>query len=145
MEEVAIDAVAGERLIVYAAGGESASAVAEAVRAADVRLRGLSQVQLTEGIVALVRAGAGVSILADWAAAPYVADGSLAAVPIRGEAFARTWMAVTLADAADSTYTTAFAEMLAASPPVAARPVARPHLGRVASGVAAAAGAAEDA
>lgn len=66
-----------------------------------LRPRGLkpartTQVRLTEAMVELVRAGMGVAVLARWAVAREIEDGTLVAIPLTARGFSRTWSAATL-------------------------------------------------
>jgi LysR family transcriptional regulator for metE and metH len=124
--EAAIDvaALAGEHLIVYGGAEVTRGTAARAVRQAGVRFRRVSRLHLTEAIVELVRAGTGVSILADWSIAPYVhaavdgapVEGALRAVPIRGPAFQCEWHAAMLAGERPP-YVAGFAALLATHAP----------------------------
>ena len=61
---------------------------------AGVNPRAIEPVQLTEAIVELVRAGLGVAVLARWAVAPYLHDGTLRAVKVTPDGLRRMWKAV---------------------------------------------------
>ena len=62
-----------------------------------------TRVELVEAIVELIKAGFGTSMLARWAMAPHLRDGSLAAVRLGPEGLAIRWHAVIrLADPPDS-------------------------------------------
>lgn len=62
-----------------------------------VPFRRVSQVQLPEAVIDLVRAGYGCAIFSRWAVEPEVADGSLLAKPLGPEGFDLDWWAVTRA------------------------------------------------
>lgn len=49
----------------------------------------------TEGAIGMVRAGLGVTTMARWAAAPYLSQGGLSAVPVTADGVRRTWYAAT--------------------------------------------------
>jgi LysR family transcriptional regulator for metE and metH len=53
--------------------------------------RRVQQVPLTEAIIALVRAGLGVSVLTRWAVEPQLRDGSLVALPLGPRGVVRPW------------------------------------------------------
>jgi LysR family transcriptional regulator for metE and metH len=63
---------------------------------AGVTPRQVSQVELTEAIVELVRAGLGVGVLARWAVAPHVGLGVVETVRIGESGLHREWSAVAL-------------------------------------------------
>lgn len=114
---VDVAALAGEHLIIYGGPGVTRSPAASAVRRADVRFRRVTRLHLTEAIVELVRAGTGVSVLADWTIAPHVQDGTLRAVPIDGPAFRCELHAAMRADGGRPPYVDAFAALIATHGP----------------------------
>jgi LysR family transcriptional regulator for metE and metH len=73
-------------------------------------------VALTEAIVELAKAGLGVGVLADWAAAPYLKSGKLAGVPLTRKGLERKWLAVTLKTSI-AAYVRDFVDLLVANPP----------------------------
>ena len=79
------------------------------------------QVRLTEAIIELVKAGVGVAVLAQWAAAPYVASGSVAAVPITRRGFSREWKAAYLQARPMPPFVREFIDMVAKQGPRALR------------------------
>jgi LysR family transcriptional regulator for metE and metH len=72
----------------------------------------VEEVQLTEAITELVKAGLGVAILARWAVQPLIDAGALVgrALPVRG--MHRTWSAVTRKDLAGTDYVDTFIDLL---------------------------------
>ena len=79
------------------------------------------QVRLTEAIIELVKAGMGIAVLAQWAAAPYVASGTVAAVPITRHGFSRQWKAAYLQNRPMPSYVRSFIDMVATEGPKALR------------------------
>jgi LysR family transcriptional regulator for metE and metH len=77
------------------------------------------QVRLTEAIIELVKAGTGVAVLAQWAAAPYVAAGSIVAVPLTRRGCPRQWRVASLAARPMPAFTRAFVDMVASHGPAA--------------------------
>jgi LysR family transcriptional regulator for metE and metH len=75
------------------------------------------QVQITEAIVELAKAGMGVGVLSRWAVAPHVRVGTLRAVPITRQGFKRVWSVATLKDLARLAYVREFMNLLADDPP----------------------------
>jgi len=69
-------------------------------------------VRLTEAMVELVRAGMGVAVLARWAVAREIDNGSLIAIPLTSRGFQRRWQAATLRGA-QSKYVKDFIDLLA--------------------------------
>jgi LysR family transcriptional regulator for metE and metH len=79
------------------------------------------QVRLTEAIIELVKANMGIAVLAQWAAAPYVASGSVAAVPITRRGFSREWKAAYVRARPMPAYVRSFVDMVAKEGPRALR------------------------
>jgi LysR family transcriptional regulator, regulator for metE and metH len=78
-----------------------------------------SQVELTEAIVELVRAGIGVTVMADWAIRPYERRGGIRTVPVSKGGVHRQWYAATLRQERTPPYRQRFIETLRdmAAPP----------------------------
>jgi len=83
------------------------------------------QVQLTEAVIELVKAGLGVAVLARWAVEPSLAAGTIRAVPVR-PAYRRVWSAAALKDIARAPHVREFIELVAQHPPFGPRAGARP-------------------
>ena len=73
------------------------------------------RVPLTEAILELVKAGCGVSILARWAIRPWVESGDVAARPLAGRGFVRSWTAVHRRRSTMEEPVAALADLLAAA------------------------------
>jgi LysR family transcriptional regulator for metE and metH len=71
------------------------------------------EMQLTEGIIEMVKAGLGVSAIAKWAVQPHLESGKLLAFPIGKQGFIRTWSAVQLSNANQPLYLRRFVDLLA--------------------------------
>jgi LysR family transcriptional regulator for metE and metH len=80
-----------------------------------------SQVQLTEAMIEMVKAGLGVSTLARWAVTPELKTGALVARPLTRKGFHRQWYAALLKANAAPAYVTKFIELLSAPAVVSAR------------------------
>ena len=104
--------LATEHLILYTTHSSENSVMREVLRPAGVEPRHLTRVQLTEAIVELVKAGLGVSVLARWAIAPQLRDGSLVGVPLTSLGFHRRWWAVTRPHDAAPAYQRSLLELL---------------------------------
>lgn len=103
----------GEHLITYSIPLDQLTLFQEVLRPARVRPARHSQVELTEAIVEMVKAGLGISVLARWAVAPQLKAASLRAVPLTKTGFFRKWSAVTLRQKHSPAYLTAFLNLLA--------------------------------
>jgi len=85
-----------ERILTYSPPKDS-QAFQAILAPAGVSPGQLSVLQLTEGIIELVKAGMGVSILARWALDPYVDSGAIRLIPINHPGVARRWQVATRA------------------------------------------------
>ncbi|WP_052732242.1 LysR family transcriptional regulator [Hymenobacter terrenus] len=88
--------LAGEEYIGYDVPDAESWALRDFFGAAQVRPRHVSRVQRTEAIMEMVKAALGFTILARWAAAPYVRSGQLVALPLACAEARRQWQAVYL-------------------------------------------------
>jgi LysR family transcriptional regulator for metE and metH len=104
---------ADEHLLVYHVPNDENMIFQKLLMPAGVTPRRVSQVQLTEAVIEMVKAGLGISVLARWAVAPQVANGSLRAVPLLSRGFHRQWSAAMLKNKSAPAYLHAFVELLA--------------------------------
>jgi LysR family transcriptional regulator for metE and metH len=72
----------------------------------------IEEVQLTEAITELVKAGLGVAVLARWAVQPLVDAGTLVARPLTARGLRRDWRAVMPKDLARTDYVMEFIDLL---------------------------------
>jgi LysR family transcriptional regulator for metE and metH len=107
---------AGEHLIAYAVPKEELVLYQQVLVPAGVVPREFTQVELTEAIVEMVKAGIGVSTMARWAAAPQLKSGSLKAIRLTRAGFHRTWYAVMLRTKVMPDYIREFVKILSAGP-----------------------------
>lgn len=101
-----------QHVLMYAIDREESTLFHDVLVPARVEPRRVSRVQLTEGIVELVKAGVGVGLLARWAVAPHVAAGTLATVRVTERGLPRRWSAAFLRDAPLRDRWIAFARLL---------------------------------
>lgn len=87
--------IAREHLFLYAGGPEESSLCLEILRPAGAWPSRHTNIQLTEAILELVKAGLGAAALAEWAIQPALADGNIVAKRITRRGWHRTWNAVT--------------------------------------------------
>lgn len=104
-----------EHLIIYSAP-EGNLAFQQVLVPAGVTPRKVSNVQLTEAIVEMVKAGVGIGILARWAVAPQIAAGTLRALPLTGKGLHRRWCVATLKSSSAVPYLSEFVRLLADNP-----------------------------
>jgi LysR family transcriptional regulator for metE and metH len=82
----------------------------------------VEDVQLTEAITELVKAGLGVAILARWAVQPLIDAGAIAGHSLPARGMHRVWSAVMPKDLAGADYVNAFIDLLEQHAPTARRP-----------------------
>jgi len=72
----------------------------------------IDEVQLTEAIVELVKAGLGISVIARWAVEPIVKSGALVARPLTARGLHRRWSAVMPKDLVKADFVREFVDLL---------------------------------
>lgn len=105
---------ADQHLIVY--NGETSSVVKQFLYPEGVHPRRLTEVQVTEGILELVKSGLGISVLAQWAALPDLTAGRLVGVPVTPKGWLRQWRAALINDDGLPDYLYHFVEQLSQNP-----------------------------
>ncbi len=116
---LAAEDFAEEHLLLYDA--EASDVMREVLMPAGVRPRRCSSIRITDGLLNLVKAGLGITVVAGWAAAPDVAEGRLVTLPITADGMPRHWRAVRSATSAAPTYLTAFIDLLQAESPLSVK------------------------
>lgn len=106
---------AGENFLMHTPVQES-SVFQKVLSPAGVTPRRVSQVQLTEAIIEMTKAGLGLSVLARWAAAEAIRTGALRALPLTPRGFYRDWSAATLRSNSAPAYLGEFVRLLATRP-----------------------------
>ncbi|MBI3493091.1 MAG: LysR family transcriptional regulator [Acidobacteria bacterium] len=100
-----------ETLFVYPPKAES-SVLQDVLLPAGVTPARIEEVQLTEAITELVKAGLGVAGLARWAVQPMIDAGTLVARPLTARGLHREWRAVTPKDLARADFVEEFIDLL---------------------------------
>ena len=116
---------ADQHLFVYLLPPSENDVFTKLLSPAGVVPRRVSAIQLTEGIIELVKGGAGIAVLARWAVAPHLKTGELRAVPLTRRGLERRWRAAMLRQRPVPLHLREFAALLAAGPSVLSRRVAR--------------------
>ncbi len=88
-----------------------------------------SEVQLTEAMIEMVKAGLGISVLARWAVSKHIDSGALVARPLTRTGFHRQWSAAMLKTEFTPAYVGEFIDLLSRR----SLPVVKPGKGRVAA------------
>ncbi|MGD8496968.1 MAG: LysR family transcriptional regulator [Gemmatimonadales bacterium] len=81
-----------------------------------VRPRRISEIRLTEGILALVEAGVGVAVMTRWTAAPRIAAGKVRALPLGERGLHRKWHALALREVTEQPHVRRLLTLLADGP-----------------------------
>jgi LysR family transcriptional regulator, regulator for metE and metH len=95
---------------------EDNTAIQTVLAPAGVKPGRVTQAQLSEAILELVRAGLGISVMARWAVAPLLASGELVGRPLTRKGLRRHWTSVRLKRPAPPAYLLEFEELLASDP-----------------------------
>ena len=117
---VRISEMRDETLFIYPPREES-RVLQEVLLPAGVSPARIEEVQLTEAITELVKAGLGVAFLARWAVQPLVDAGAIVARPLTARGLHREWRAVMPKDLARADYVLEFIDLLEKHAPTARR------------------------
>lgn len=104
--------LADEPIVLYDMPDDHSTLISEILYSAGLKPGPVIRVQLTEAVIELVKAGFGISAIAQWAAAPYVNSGALVAVRLGKKGYHRDWMAAIRSDKTPPPYLTNFIRML---------------------------------
>jgi LysR family transcriptional regulator, regulator for metE and metH len=121
---VSAEDFAAEHLIVYTARASESTVFRRVLMPAGIVPRRLSQIQLTEAIVEMVKGGMGISVLARWAVLPHVLAGTLEALPLTRTGLHRQWKAAVIRGEVPE-YVREFARLVARGPAMREQPPAR--------------------
>jgi LysR family transcriptional regulator for metE and metH len=108
--------LAEEHMIFYGVPLNELMFFQEVMVPAGVVPRKISHIQLTEAIVELVRAGVGLTVLARWAAAPYLADGRLVGVRVTRTGVPRQWYGAIIRQEPTPPYLREFMQLIRLGP-----------------------------
>lgn len=87
---------AEEHLICYTAPIEVLDIFQRVLIPSGITPKKMTQIQLTEAIVEMVKADIGISVMARWAIKPYLKSKRLTTIPVEDHRLDRTWYGVTL-------------------------------------------------
>ena len=93
---VAPEELVAEHLLTYRLPLRDLSIYQQVLGPAGVTPRRVTQIELTEALIEMVRAGMGVAVLAQWAVAPYVQAGKLTTTRFTERGLHRRWSAALL-------------------------------------------------
>lgn len=87
---------ANEHLFLYSGPLDSYAFAREVLIPEGITPKQVSHFQLTEGIIEMVKAGLGISVLAHWAVDPEIKRHTIKALPLTRKGYIRQWSAATL-------------------------------------------------
>ena len=115
----------GEQLYLYSRSIDDSFIVQKVLRPEGIPLQRVTYLQLTEGILEMVKAGMGVSVLPKWSIVNVVASGEIRAVRITKNGVFRKWCAATLRNVEPSPVLEEFVRLLIKQRPAAKKVVRR--------------------
>jgi LysR family transcriptional regulator for metE and metH len=121
---VTAEELAAERLYLYSRSIDHSFIVQKVLRPAGAEPCQATYLQLTEGIIEMVKAGLGASVLPRWSIATALAAKGVKAVRITRAGVFRKWYAATLGDTAATPIVEEFIRLLIKQGPGAKRPAA---------------------
>ena len=107
---------ADEHVLIYPTSQKESTLFRDVLTPAGVSPARVSSVQVTEGIIELVKAGNGIAVLARWAVAPHVEAGTLRAISLTRGGFHRHWSAVSIKQSSPPEYLRGFTRLLTRVP-----------------------------
>jgi LysR family transcriptional regulator, regulator for metE and metH len=110
---VTLDELVAERLFLYSRSVDDSFLVQRVLQPAGIRIGRVTYLQLTEGILEMVKAGMGISVLPTWSIVNVVTSGSVKTLHVtRGGVF-RTWFAAALRNVPSPPFVEEFIRLLA--------------------------------
>jgi LysR family transcriptional regulator for metE and metH len=84
----------GADLFIYDMDEQNSTAINGFIRPNNIRLNNIIKMQHTEGLIEMVAADLGFTIMPAWMAQPYLDQGKVIALPLPGKALKRKWYAI---------------------------------------------------
>ncbi len=103
---------ADENILTYTLSPEEIGFFGRILLPGNVTPKKITRIELTEGIVAMVKAGIGVAVMAEWAIAPLLKAKSIVATRITRSGYRRHWFATTLPAKSRPAYLESFVDHL---------------------------------
>ena len=101
-----------QQIIIHSLPLESVSLFSQVLIPEGVQPKNVIQVQVTEAIIEMVKAGLGVNVMAKWIVEPYLKDGEIALVPVTKRGINRTWNVIRMKQDSPPQYLVNFVEHL---------------------------------
>lgn len=108
-----------EQLYLYSRSIDDSFIVQKVLRPAGVELRRVTYLQLTEGLLEMIKAGLGVSVLPKWSIVNVIASGEVKAIRITKAGVFRKWYAATLSGVTPTPFMEEFIRLLIKQGPAA--------------------------
>lgn len=102
----------GENVIIYNVSDEKSTLLNDVFKPAHIRPKRVMRIELTEGIIQLVKSGLGIGIMANWIASPHVAAGELIATSLDIPILRRTWRAALRPESLNKPHIRAFVDAI---------------------------------
>ena len=116
-----------EQLYLYSRSIDDSFIVQKVLRPAGIELRRVTYLQLTEGILEMIKADMGVSVLPRWSIANVIASGDIRAIRITKVGVFRKWYAATLSGITPTPFMEEFIRLLIKQGPTAKKVARRRH------------------
>lgn len=116
-----------EQLYLYSRSIDDSFIVQKVLRPAGIELRRVTYLQLTEGILEMIKADMGVSVLPKWSIANVIASRDVKAIRITKPGVFRKWYAATLSGPATTPVMEEFIRLLIKQGPTAKKVAKRRH------------------
>lgn len=88
----------GADMFIYDMNEQNSTAINSFIKPNNIRLNSIVKMQLTEGLIEMVSADLGFTIMPAWMARPYLDQGKVLALRLPGKALKRKWYAVSHKD-----------------------------------------------
>lgn len=116
-----------EQIYLYSRSIDDSFIVHKVLRPAGIELRRVTYLQLTEGILEMIKAGMGASVLPKWSIVNAIASGDVAAIRITRSGVFRKWYAAMLNGAPPTPFMEDFIRLLIMQGPAAKKVARRRH------------------
>ena len=101
-----------EHFLIYTKSLEENSTYKHVLHPANIRPKEVTQINLTEAILEMVKANMGITVMAKWAITPYLNTDQLMIKPVGKKGFQRTWYAATILQEKPPSYLNCFIKQL---------------------------------
>lgn len=89
----------GVDLFIYYMDEKNSTVINDFIKPNNIKLNGIIKMQMTEGMIEMVAADLGITIMPTWMAQPYLEQGKVVSLKLPGKPLKRKWYAVSHKDA----------------------------------------------